>query len=151
MTRADRRIAQPNFWNRQGENTLDRATAIMPKLFYERLDDIGTDSAAIYPTTGLGLRRIKDDETRRAVTRAYKIVSASIKRPVLVPVSPHRSAKDRNCALALTMRLTVPNRSKVERARRSMRVTITTSPTSNLSSILRSCLRSLCAPVIYSC
>src|ERR1041385_4039639 len=33
--RADRRVAQPNFWNRQAENTLDRATAMMPKLLYE--------------------------------------------------------------------------------------------------------------------
>jgi hypothetical protein len=53
---------------------------------------------------------------------------ASIKRPVLVPVSAHGSAKDRNCAFASTMRLTMPNRSKVLRARRSMRGTITTSP-----------------------
>ena len=35
---------------------------------------------------------------------------------------------DRNCALASTMRLTMPNKSKVQCARRSMRVTITTSP-----------------------
>jgi predicted TIM-barrel fold metal-dependent hydrolase len=74
--RLERRIAQPNFWNRQAENTLDRATAMMPKLLYERLDEIGTDFAVIYPTAGLGLPRIKDDETRRAVIRAYNIVSA---------------------------------------------------------------------------
>jgi predicted TIM-barrel fold metal-dependent hydrolase len=74
--RTERRIAQPNFWNRQGEKTLDRATAMMPKLLYERLDEIGTDFAVIYPTAGLGLPRIKDDEVRRAVIRAYNIVSA---------------------------------------------------------------------------
>jgi hypothetical protein len=65
--RTERRIAQPNFWNCQGENTLDRATAVMPKLLYERLGEIGTDFAAIYPTAGVGLPRIKDDETRHAV------------------------------------------------------------------------------------
>jgi hypothetical protein len=37
--------------------------------------------------------------------------------PVLVPASAHGSAKDRNCALASTMRLTMANRSKVLRAR----------------------------------
>src|SRR6202007_261593 len=74
--RTERRIAQPNFWNRQGENTLDRATAMMPKMLYERLDEIGSDFAVIYPTAGLGLPRIKDDEVRRAVIRAYNIVSA---------------------------------------------------------------------------
>jgi hypothetical protein len=43
---------------------------------------------------------------------------------VLVPVSAHGSAKDRNCASASTMRLTMPNRSKVLPASRSTRVTI---------------------------
>jgi predicted TIM-barrel fold metal-dependent hydrolase len=74
--RDDKRVAMPNFWNRQAENTLDRATAMMPKMLYERLDEIGTDFAVIYPTSGLRLPRIKDDETRRAVIRAYNIVSA---------------------------------------------------------------------------
>ena len=46
--RADaRRVAQPNFWNRQAENTLDRATAMMPRMLYERLDEIGTDFGVI--------------------------------------------------------------------------------------------------------
>jgi len=31
--------------------------------------------------------------------------TTSIKRPVLVPVSVHGSANDRNCALACTMRV----------------------------------------------
>ena len=30
--RDERRVAMPNFWNRQAENTLDRATAMMPKM-----------------------------------------------------------------------------------------------------------------------
>ncbi|OGA04028.1 MAG: hypothetical protein A2W68_11875 [Betaproteobacteria bacterium RIFCSPLOWO2_02_64_14] len=76
QARDERRTALPNFWNRQAENTLDRATAMMPKMLYERLDEIGSDFAVIYPTAGLRLPRIKDDETRRAVIRAYNIVSA---------------------------------------------------------------------------
>ncbi|MBI3918214.1 MAG: amidohydrolase family protein [Betaproteobacteria bacterium] len=76
QARDERRVALPNFWNRQAENTLDRATAMMPKMLYERLDEIGSDFAVIYPTAGLRLPRIKDDETRRAVIRAYNIVSA---------------------------------------------------------------------------
>src|SRR3954462_10336558 len=79
MTLDERRrrgVAQPNFWNRQAENTLDRATAMMPKMLYERLDEIGSDFAIVYPTAGLRLPRIKDDETRRAVIRAYNVVSA---------------------------------------------------------------------------
>src|SRR5262250_2987820 len=41
--RRRRRIAQPAFWSRQSENTLDRATAMLPKLLYERLPEFGTD------------------------------------------------------------------------------------------------------------
>lgn len=74
--RKRRRVAQPGFWTRQTENTLDRATAMMPRMLYDRLDEFGTDFAIVYPTAGLRLPRIADDETRRAVIRAYNIVSA---------------------------------------------------------------------------
>src|SRR5690349_22973339 len=79
MTVAERRhkrIGQSAFLARQAENTLDRATAMMPKMLYDRLDEIGLDFAVVYPTAGLRLPRIKDDETRRAVIRGYNIVSA---------------------------------------------------------------------------
>src|SRR5205814_446487 len=66
--RRRRRVAMPNFWNRQAESTVDRATAMMPKMLYDRLDEIGLDFAVVYPTAGLRLPRIKDDETRRAPT-----------------------------------------------------------------------------------
>ena len=74
--RSRRRIAQPAFWSRQAENTLDRATAMMPKLLYERMPEFGTDFAVIYPTAGLRLPRIHDDATRRAVIRAHNVVTA---------------------------------------------------------------------------
>jgi len=74
--RKRRRIAQPGFWSRQAEMTLDRATTMMPRLLYDRLDELGTDFAIIYPTAGLRLPRVRDDETRRAVIRAYNIVAA---------------------------------------------------------------------------
>jgi len=75
--RKRRRIAMPGFWTRQTSNTLDRATAMIPHMLYDRLDEIGSDFAIIYPTAGLRLPRIVDDETRHAVIRAYNIVSAS--------------------------------------------------------------------------
>src|SRR5687767_4905300 len=74
--RRRRRIAQPAFWSRQAENTLDRATAMMPRLLYQRLDEFGADFAVIYPTAGLRMPRINDDSTRRAVIRAHNIVTA---------------------------------------------------------------------------
>jgi hypothetical protein len=48
----------------------------MPRLLYERLPEIGTDFAVIYPTAGLRLPRIHDDATRRAVIRAHNVVTA---------------------------------------------------------------------------
>src|SRR5258708_4236945 len=51
--RRRRRVAMPGFWTRQTANTLDRATAMMPHLLYERLDEIGSDFAIIYPTPRL--------------------------------------------------------------------------------------------------
>src|SRR5437867_954203 len=74
--RRHRRVGQPAFWARQAENTLDRSTAMMPQLLYDGLDEIGLDFAIVYPTAGLRLPRIQDDATRRAVIRAYNIVSA---------------------------------------------------------------------------
>ena len=51
-------------------------------------------------------------QIRSRSTSARPPRTASINRPVLVPVSAHGSAKDRNCAFASTMRLTMPNKSK---------------------------------------
>ena len=48
------------------ENTLDRMTAVLPKLFYNRLDQIGLDFALVYPTFGLSLMSYPDDEVRQA-------------------------------------------------------------------------------------
>src|SRR5437762_66555 len=74
--RRRRRVAQPGFWTRQASNTLDRVTAMMPRLLYERLDEFGCDYAIVYPTAGLRMPRISDSATRRAVVRAHNIVTA---------------------------------------------------------------------------
>src|SRR5438094_6585624 len=49
---------------------------MMPRLLYQRLDELGNDFAIIYPTAGLRMPRIADDATRRAVIRAHNIVTA---------------------------------------------------------------------------
>src|ERR1700740_3730196 len=48
--RKRRRVAMPGFWTRQTGNTLDRATAMMPHLLYERLDEIGSGFASVFPS-----------------------------------------------------------------------------------------------------
>jgi hypothetical protein len=72
------------------------------------------------------------------------------RRPVLVAVSAHGSASDRNCAPASTICLTMANRWKVERASRSMRVTVTTSPEPSAFSIRSNSRRVGCAPLAFS-
>jgi len=74
--RKQRGIAMEGYWGRQSTNTRDRATAMMPRMLYDRLDEIGIDFGVIYPTGGLSIPRIADDETRRAVVRGFNIVTA---------------------------------------------------------------------------
>ena len=47
------------FWSSPSENVLDRATAMLPRLMYERLDDLGIDFSVVYPTAGLGFHRCR--------------------------------------------------------------------------------------------
>jgi predicted TIM-barrel fold metal-dependent hydrolase len=49
---------------------------MMPRMLYERLDELGIDFGIVYPTAGLGLPRIADDATRRAVIRGFNIATA---------------------------------------------------------------------------
>ncbi len=52
------------------ENTLDRMTVTLPKLLYSRLDELGIDFALLYPSFGLTLLSIADEELRQAGARA---------------------------------------------------------------------------------
>jgi predicted TIM-barrel fold metal-dependent hydrolase len=74
--RRDRRTAQQAFWGIPAKNTRDRATAMMPRLMYERMDELGLDFSVLYPTAGLGIPRVGDADTRRAACRAFNIFSA---------------------------------------------------------------------------
>jgi len=74
--RRDQRMAQEAFWALPTKNTRDRATAMMPRLLYERMDELGLDFAVLYPTIGLGIAQIPDTEVRRSTCRAFNIFSA---------------------------------------------------------------------------
>src|SRR5215471_3759832 len=73
--RTERGVAMEGFWGRQSTNTRDRATAMMPRMLYERLGELGIDFGIVYPTAGLGIPRIADDATRRAVIRGFNVVT----------------------------------------------------------------------------
>lgn len=70
------RIGQQGFWAVPTRNTRDRATAMMPRLLYERMDELGLDFCVLYPTAGLGLPRLTDRTLRRAACRAFNIYVA---------------------------------------------------------------------------
>jgi len=74
--RKERGVGMQGYWGRQSTNTRDRATAMMPRMLYDRLDELGIDFGIVYPTAGLGIPRIPDGETRRAVIHGFNIVTA---------------------------------------------------------------------------
>ena len=69
------------WWGIPTRNTLDRATAMLPKLLYERLDQIGIDVAIAYPTYGLTAIHLTDDELRPALSRAFNVYVAEVYAP----------------------------------------------------------------------
>jgi len=73
--RVRRRMPQEAFWNFTSDTT-DRATAMMPRLLYNRLDELGLDFAVVYPTAGLPVPRVPDAKLRQAVCRAYNVIVA---------------------------------------------------------------------------
>ena len=79
MTVAERRHhnrSQEAFWSSPSLNTRDRATSMLPRMLYERLDEFGIDFAVLYPTSGLGTVRIADEVDRKATCRAFNVYSA---------------------------------------------------------------------------
>lgn len=77
------RRMQPWIGNAAGapSDTLTRATAMLPALMRERMEELGIDFAIIYPTNGLGAANIAHDEVRRAWIRAYNRMTAEMYAP----------------------------------------------------------------------
>ena len=51
--RYDARTSMPVWWPIPTENTLDRATTQLPRLMYDRMDELGLDFSIVYPGIGL--------------------------------------------------------------------------------------------------
>jgi predicted TIM-barrel fold metal-dependent hydrolase len=65
-------------WGIPTEHTLDRATVMVPELMYRRLDELGIDFAVLYPTYGLTVTALGDDELRCALARALNRYYAEV-------------------------------------------------------------------------
>src|SRR6058998_2977854 len=86
--RRRKRVGMEGFWSSPSENVLDRATAMFPRLFYERLDDLGIDFSVVYPTAGLSFHRLADTKMRRAICRAYNVFTAEQFKPYADRIIP---------------------------------------------------------------
>jgi len=73
--------AMPSWWGWQTRHTRDRATAHLPGLLYERLDEMGIDFSILYPSTTLGLIDIDDPELAGPVARAVNTWLAGLFGP----------------------------------------------------------------------
>ena len=66
------------WWFAPTTNVLDRATATLPKVLNERMDELGMDYAVLYTTLGLGFDRIQGQEQRFIVCRAMNACVADL-------------------------------------------------------------------------
>ena len=74
--RARRRAVRTPWWAAPAANTLDLATATLPGLLHQRLEQLGIDFAVLYPSAGLVYGNIRDERGRRAACRAVNRYSA---------------------------------------------------------------------------
>jgi predicted TIM-barrel fold metal-dependent hydrolase len=92
MTEAERRDARatcPPWWARPARNTLDRASASLPRLLHERMDELGMDYSVLYPTEGLFTPPcFADEEVRRASCRALNVYHAEVYREYADRMTP---------------------------------------------------------------
>jgi len=86
--RAETRTRRSAWWGVPTRNTLDRVTPALPRLLHERLQDIGLDFAVIYPSIGLGMVHIGDEELRRAACRALNVFHADTFREYADRMTP---------------------------------------------------------------
>jgi predicted TIM-barrel fold metal-dependent hydrolase len=79
---------RPPWWSLPTGNSLDRATSHLPRLMYERLDDLGIDFAILYGSRTLTTTAIKDDEVRQVACRALNAFNAEVYGPYADRMTP---------------------------------------------------------------
>ena len=81
--RAKYRVARGP-WGGGLDHTIDQATAFLPSLLYDRLDELGIDFSVIYPSIGLLFPHL-DDEQMTVAVRAGRSTAST---PSCSPISP---------------------------------------------------------------
>lgn len=65
------RVPQSAWWATPARNTRDLATAVVPGLLTERLDEFGIDYAVLFPSKALGMAGVADAELRTGLCRGF--------------------------------------------------------------------------------
>jgi predicted TIM-barrel fold metal-dependent hydrolase len=108
--------AMPSWWGWQTANVRDRATAHLPALMYERLDEMGIDYTILYPSMALGYFEITDEEVAAAACMAVNRTHARQFAPyadrctvgAIVPMTtPQQAVRVLRDAVALGFRTAV--------------------------------------------
>jgi predicted TIM-barrel fold metal-dependent hydrolase len=81
-------ISRPPWWTLPAANTLDRATAQIPKLMASRLDELGIDFAVMYPSRMLTATAIPDPALRQATCRSLNRFFAEAYKPYADRMTP---------------------------------------------------------------
>ena len=99
--RRRKRVTRPSSWTHPTSNTLDRATAMLPRLFRARMDEFGLDFSVVYSTIALGTIRDPDEEMRRATCRALNVMMSDLFRDQADRMTPVASIPAHTPAEAL--------------------------------------------------
>src|SRR5829696_2293376 len=85
--RQHQRLRRTIWWG-VTSNTLDKASALLPALLNERLPELGIDFAIMYPSFGLSINGIAQDDLHRAAVRAYNMMTADMFAPFTARFAP---------------------------------------------------------------
>jgi predicted TIM-barrel fold metal-dependent hydrolase len=85
--RHHKRLRRTIWWG-VTSNTLDKATALLPALLNERLPELGIDFALIYPSFGLTINTMPQDDLLCAAARAYNRMTAEMFAPFAARFAP---------------------------------------------------------------
>jgi predicted TIM-barrel fold metal-dependent hydrolase len=73
--------AMPSWWGWPTRNVRDRATSHLPRLLYERLDELGIDVTILYPSMSLAFLDAPDPELAGVLCRAVNRYHARVFAP----------------------------------------------------------------------
>jgi len=86
--RAATRTPRGPWWSSPAKQTIDLATALLPGLLYERLDELGLDFSVVYPSLGLVFLHTPDDTYRQGTCRALNRSNAETFAPYADRLAP---------------------------------------------------------------